>query len=145
MFAAYVRFFQHGAAGARGSLGFARRLLPIGVALGIATGIALAIVAPALPSIIGHAYAGTERIVWILAILPFLYAFYYIGADTLVSSGHIGTRTTIQLVVLALQVALCFWLAPRFGAIGVACASVAVHVVLAALSWIAAIRYAKRA
>ena len=144
MYSTYVRFFQHGAQGTRGSLAFARRLIPAGFALGIVAGIGVGIGSLLAPWILGPNYAGMPVVLLLLAPLPMLYAFYYIGADALISGGHGGFRTLFQLVLPLLDVALCIILVPRYGANGAAIAAVLTHVVLVIAVWTAAVIIVKR-
>jgi O-antigen/teichoic acid export membrane protein len=143
MYATYVRFFQHGARGPRGSLVFARRLLPIGAALGIAAGIGVAVSSTFATAVIGANYHGVGPILLLLSPLPLLYALYYIGADALITGGHVAYRTLIQLLLPAVDVGLCVLLVPRFGAAGAAAAATCTHFVLVAVLWLSLFHLAR--
>jgi O-antigen/teichoic acid export membrane protein len=143
MFATYVRFFQHGAHGTRGTYAFARSLLPAGLALGVLAGVALAAASTFATWILGANYAGIGTVLLILSPLPLLYALYYIGADSLVTSGHVGYRTLIQLLLPILDVGLCVMLVPRYGAVGAAIAACCTHAALVVATWASAIRLAR--
>ena len=135
MYSTYVRFFQRGALGTRGSFDFALRLLPVGLALGAAAGIGVAISSTVATLVIGHNYAGVGPVLLLLSPLPLLYALYYIGADAMISGGHIGYRTLIQLLLPLVDVALCALLVPRYGAAGAAVAADCTHLVLVVILW----------
>jgi O-antigen/teichoic acid export membrane protein len=135
MVATYVRFFQHGIQGPRGSFAFACRIAPVGLALGVLVGIGVAAGSLIAPAILGTNYAGIGRVLLLLAPLPALYALYYIGADTLVSSGHIGFRTSLQLLMPVMDIGICTQLVPSYGATGAALAAILTHLVAVATVW----------
>jgi O-antigen/teichoic acid export membrane protein len=139
MYSTYVRFFQHGAQGAHGSLGFARKLLPIGFAMGLFALLGVAAASTFAVAILGRNYAGLGPILLLMSPLPLLYALYYIGADALISGGHVGYRTLAQLVLPAIDISLCLVMVPRFGAAGAAIAATLTHAVLVILVWSSAL------
>ncbi|MGH6989547.1 MAG: lipopolysaccharide biosynthesis protein [Stellaceae bacterium] len=143
MFSTYVRFFQHGAAGTRGSFAFAKSLLPAGLAIGAIAGVGLAIASSIATQILGANYAGIATVLLILTPMPLFYALYYIGADTLVSGGHLGQRTLIQALLPIFDVGLCLALVPRYGAAGAAIATCGTHAVLVIATWASAIHFAR--
>ena len=135
MYSTYVRFFQRGAQGTRGSLAFARRLVPVGVALGIVAGVGILVATQLAALVLGPNYGGIGPVLLLLTPLPLLYALYYIGADALITGGHVGYRTVIQLLLPALGVGLCAVLVPRYGAAGAAVAATCTHLVLVVIIW----------
>ncbi|HEX4111582.1 MAG TPA: oligosaccharide flippase family protein [Stellaceae bacterium] len=135
IYSTYVRFFQHGARGTRGSFTFALNLLPIGAALGVIAGIGIAAASIFAVLILGPNYHGVGPVLLLLMPLPLLYALYYIGADALITSGHIGYRTLIQLILPAFDISLCAVLVPRYGAAGAAAAATCTHTALVAVLW----------
>jgi O-antigen/teichoic acid export membrane protein len=143
MFSTYVRFFQHGAQGTRGSLAFARHLLPVTLGLGGLAGIAVAVASTFATWVLGANYAGLDTVLLVLSPLPLLFALYYVGADTLVTGGHIGYRTLIQLLLPILDIGLCAALVPRYGAVGAAIAACCTHAALVAATWACAILLAR--
>jgi O-antigen/teichoic acid export membrane protein len=136
MYSTYVRFFQRGALGTRGSLDFARSLVPVGIVLGGLAGIGVAVASTFATVVIGENYHGVGPVLLLLSPLPLLYALYYIGADAMISGGHVGYRTLIQLALPAIDVGLCAVLVPRYGAAGAAMAATCTHIVLVAILWI---------
>jgi O-antigen/teichoic acid export membrane protein len=143
MFSTYVRFFQHGAGGTRGSIAFAKSLLPVGLAIGAVAGIGLAVASTFAAWVLGANYAGIGTVLLILSPLPLLYALYYIGADTLVTGGHVGYRSLIQLLLPVLDIGLCLALVPRYGAAGAAIAACLTHAALVVATWASALRLAR--
>src|SRR6185312_15439286 len=63
------------------------------------------------------------------------YTRYYLGADALITGGHIGYRTLIQLMLPLVDVSLCAVLVPRYGAAGAALAATCTHIVLVSVLW----------
>ena len=70
LYSAYVRFFQVGVAGPRASARLAVRLLPVGVGLGALGTVAILVLAPLAPRVLGHSYIGTDAALLLLAPLP---------------------------------------------------------------------------
>jgi len=139
MYSTYVRFFRAGVHGTRGSLAFARKLVPVGLALGGLAGIGVALSSTFASYILGAAqYGGIGVPLLILTPLPILYALYYIGADALISGGHVGYRTAIQLGLPVVDIGLCVLLVPRYGAVGAAMAATLTHMVLVGIVWTSA-------
>ena len=121
--ASYTRFFQHGASGIRGSLGFAKRLLPILSIYAIASLIGYWLLAPFVPIILGEEYReAIEALLW-LSPLPAIATFQYLAADTLTGSGNQKARSVVQVGAAILNVLLNIWLIPQFSWKGAACAT----------------------
>src|SRR6185312_11657771 len=135
MYSTYVRFFQSGAQGTRGSLAFARSLLPVGAVLAGCPGLGVAVSSTFATYVIGHNYVGVGPVLLLLSPLPLLYALYYLGADALITGGRIGYRTLIQLMLPLVDVSLCAVLVPRYGAAGAALAATCTHIVLVSVLW----------
>ncbi len=97
IFSTYARFFRQGEHGPIASVRYAVRLAPVGIALGGLAGVALAIFSPFASAILGEhgGYNGVGAALVYLAPVPLLMALYYLGADALVSCGHVGLRTLI--------------------------------------------------
>ena len=121
--ATYTRFFQHGASGIRGSLKFAKRLLPILILYAIASIVGYLILAPFIPLILGEEYReAVEALLW-LSPLPAIATFQYLAADTLTGSGNQKARSVVQVGAAVLNVFLNIWLIPQFSWKGAACAT----------------------
>ena len=94
--ATYTRFFQHGESGIRGSLKFAKRLIPILILYAIASIVGYLILAPFIPLILGEEYReAIEALLW-LSPLPALATFQYLAADTLTGSGNQKARSLVS-------------------------------------------------
>ena len=121
--AAYTRFFKHGASGIRGSLKFARRLLPILIVYAIASVAGYWFLAPFIPAILGEEYReAIEALLW-LSPLPAIATFQYLAADTLTGSGNQKARSIVQVSAAITNVLLNIWLIPQFSWKGAACAT----------------------
>jgi O-antigen/teichoic acid export membrane protein len=139
LYAAYARFFQHGASGVRGSLGFAKRIFPFAAGYGLIGGILIIIAAPLLPFILGAEYSNAADALRWLASLPFLKAVHYFASDTLTGAGFQGLRSSIQVAVAIFNIAINLWLIPIYSWLGAAWASVASDGLLAILVCLALI------
>jgi O-antigen/teichoic acid export membrane protein len=125
LFAAYARFFRHGSEGIQGSNRYAKQLSPRSGAYGIVVGVALFLLAPLVPHVLGPEYARTTEALRWLAALPFLKSLHFFFADSLTGAGYQGLRTLLQGVVAAFNVGLNLWLIPAYSWRGAAWASLA--------------------
>jgi O-antigen/teichoic acid export membrane protein len=138
MYATFNKFFQLGAKGTSHSLRFALRILPFSVAAGVFAGIAVAVVSPFAPLLLGPTYAGTQHELLLLSVLPVLLAFSYVGGDILLGSDHVVLRTLILLAMPVVSVAMCFVFVPSYGAMGAVYATLCTNAIAATVSWSAA-------
>ena len=125
LYAAYPRFFQHGASGISGSTRYARRLLPRSGGYGLLACTALIVFAPVVPRFLGKEYLLTVEAVRWLAPIIFFRSIHYFLADSLTGAGHQGMRTAMQAGVALLNVGLNLWLIPLYSWRGAAWASLA--------------------
>jgi len=139
MYATFNKFFQLGEKGTSHSLRFALRILPFAVGAGVVSGIAVAVVAPFAPLLLGPAYEGTRNELLMLSALPALLAFSYVGGDILLGSDQVALRTLILLAMPVVSVAMCFVFVPSYGAMGAVYATLSTNAIAAAVSWSAAI------
>jgi O-antigen/teichoic acid export membrane protein len=121
--ATYTRFFQHGVAGIRGSLSFAKRLLPILVLYAIASFIGFWFLAPFIPIILGEEYREAIGALLWLAPLPAISAIQFLAADTLTGSGNQKARSLVQVIAAIINVVLNIWWIPLFSWKGAAWAT----------------------
>ena len=135
--ASYARFFRHGEDGIRGSLGFARRLLPFALVYGAASSTALFLAAPLAPLVLGSDFASSTAALRWLAALPLIQALYYLAGDTLTGAGRQGLRSGIQLAAAFVNVGLNLVLIPAYGWEGAAWATLASLGFLAVSLWAA--------
>ncbi len=133
--AAYPRFFQHGAHGARAGLSLARRLLPLAMAYAAVAGALLFLMAPILPRILGASFAASVEATRWLAILPLLKSVHYFAADTLTGAGYQGRRTIAQVTVAVFNILVNIPLIAMASWRGAAWSSIASDGLLAILMW----------
>lgn len=138
LWASYARFFQHGVAGLRGTLSFAKRLLPVAGGYGLAVGAGLFIVAPLVPLVLGADYGETVEAIRWLALLPFLKAMHDFAADSLTGAGFQGPRSFMQVLVAVANIGLNFWLIPLYSWRGAAWASLLSDGLLTVALWVTA-------
>ena len=134
-YSSYARFFQHGASGIKGSLGFARRLVLYAGGYGLSAGVALFLMAPLLPFVLGADYRDAVGAVRWLAFLPFLKAMQYFAADALTGAGFQGIRSGVQLGVALVNVLMLLVLVPAYSWLGAAWASLAADTLLMLGLW----------
>lgn len=121
--ASYTRFFKHGASGIKGSLSFAKRLLPMVVSYAIASVIGYWILAPFIPTLLGEEYREAIGALLWLSPLPAIAAFQYLAADTLTGSGNQKARSIVQVAAAIINILLNIWLIPKFSWQGAAWAT----------------------
>ncbi|HKD23685.1 MAG TPA: oligosaccharide flippase family protein [Rhizomicrobium sp.] len=144
MYAASARFFRHGKKGVLGSSDFALRLLPFGLAYGVAAACGIELFSFAIPWILGQQYAQSAPILRVFGVLPLFHAAYNIAADSLTACGRQSSRSAAQGVATVTMVGLCLLLIPRYGAMGAAIANVASHATMAAGMWAAVFLHRRR-
>lgn len=143
--ASYTRFFKHGASGIKGSLGFAKRLLPILSLYAVISLLGYFIVAPFLPTILGEEYrSAIEALRW-LAPLPAIAAFQHLAANTLTGSGHQKARSGVQVFSALLNIGLNVWLIPIYGWKGAAGATLISDSLRLILVWLIVFWLTRRA
>jgi len=121
--ATYTRFFQHGKSGIKGSLNFAKRLLPLVGFYAIASVVGYFIIAPYIPVILGEEYRDAINALYLLSPLPAIAAFQYLAADTLTGSGNQKARSIVQVGSAIINILLNIWLIPKYSWQGAAWAT----------------------
>ncbi|MCE4222629.1 lipopolysaccharide biosynthesis protein [Methylobacterium sp. C25] len=114
---AFPSFAKTSLGGIHAAMPSALRLLPVALALGLATSIGLFVVSGYLPLIFGQDYTSLTRFVGILAWLPLFIAASSIAMDVLGASSHQGERAAIvnatNLGGSLLIVWFSWWLPPN--------------------------------
>ncbi|ERT05665.1 polysaccharide biosynthesis family protein [Lyngbya aestuarii BL J] len=123
--AAYARFFKEGATGIKGSLGLAKRLLPVISGYGVIATIGYLVFAPVVTLILGEEYRESAAVLRWMAPFHLLFGFQYLAADTLTGAGLHKWRSFIQVFAALLNVLLNFWLIPLYSWKGAAWATIA--------------------
>jgi len=135
LYASYAKFFQHGSDGIIGSTKFARKLLPLAVVYGLASGIGLLILAPIVPYFLGAEYGTVVEALRWLSPLILLKATHYLAADALTGAGFQGLRSGTQVLVATFNVVLNLWLLPLFSWRGAAWSSLLSDTLLLICLW----------
>jgi O-antigen/teichoic acid export membrane protein len=133
----YASFFRAGAHGVRASWGFARGLLPRAVGYSLAAGLAIVLVAPVLPDVLGSDYEPSVDTIRILAPVPVLQTLAYLAGDALMGAGHQKTRALLHWAAAGMSVVGAIVLIPPFGATGAAVATLVASVFLVGSHWLA--------
>lgn len=112
----YPKFFAVGAEGGLAATwAFARRLaLPL-LAYGVFAAVALVVVAPLVPVLVGEQYRGSVPLLMALSVLPLLRVGQVLAGDALTGAGRQGTRTACFVGSAALNLALNVAFIPQYG------------------------------
>ena len=137
VYAAYARFFQHGANGIDGGVRFAKKLLPYSAAYGALAAILLTMGSPLLPILLGGQFAQTSIALRWLSPLLLLKSFHYFFVASLSGSGAQRVAAPIQVSVAIINVLLNLWLIPVYSWRGAAWASLLTDGLLAISLWCA--------
>ena len=125
VYAAYARFFRHGAQGIGEGMRFARKLLAYSIPYGLLTMTLLAITAPLLPKVLGSDFSASSAALLWLSPLVLFKSIHYFFADCLSGAGFQRIRAVIQLFIAGVNVLLNLWLMPTYSWRGAAWASLA--------------------
>jgi O-antigen/teichoic acid export membrane protein len=128
------RHFLHSQSGVRPKLRRTFRSLAVTAVLGTVIAIAIRGVAPLLPSLTGHDYAGAIQVLRFLCWLPLIRGFHQICGSVVTGTGHQNWRTAAQCSVALLNVVLNWTWIPRLGWVGAAWATLASDGSLVALN-----------
>jgi O-antigen/teichoic acid export membrane protein len=133
--AAYPHFFREGEAGLRSVIKFTRKICPIVLALGATGAVAVALLAPYAPLILGDEYAAAVDIIRLLSPLVILRAVSFLAADALTGSGNQGFRTLSQIGIALVNIGLNFILIPDFGITGAVISTLFCEMLLGLMLW----------
>jgi len=125
VYAAFPRLLRHGSTGLSGTMQFAKKLIFWSAVYGFVCAGILYACAPGLPTLLGKSFASTVLALRWLSPLVFIKSVHYFLADSLTGSGFQGVRTSIQLLVVVVNVLLNFWLISAYSWRGAAWASLA--------------------
>jgi O-antigen/teichoic acid export membrane protein len=145
--ASYPRFFRYGGeTGLRGTVGFARKLLPFAICYGIAAAVGLILFSPLVPWLLGVEFAESAKVLIWLAPINLLVGLQFLAADSLTGAGYQRSRSFIQVTSAVLNIGLNLYLIPIYswqGAIWATLASETFRLVVFAI--ILQINYRKEA
>lgn len=134
--AATPRLFLEGGAGIAQAHALSNRILRRIVIYGITATATLFFGANLLPYFFGPTFnASVQALRW-LSLLPLLRVLHYSWGTTITAAASQWNRTATQVGAVAFNLALCFWMIPRWSWRGAAWASLLTDGALALLSWI---------
>jgi O-antigen/teichoic acid export membrane protein len=142
--ASYAHFFRNGAIGIRGSLAFAKRIVPFAGVYGFLATAGVWLVAPLIPLFLGEEYGDAINALRWLSPIIFLKSLQFFAADTLTGAGLQGTRSALQIFAASANGILNFWLIPLYSWKGAAWSSLATDGALVFCLWGLVWFYARR-
>jgi len=128
------RFFRLGHAGMPKVLRLAVKSAAVSVLMGAAIAVAVLLLAPLIPHIVGRDFSGALVALRWLCWIPLLRGLHRATGSALTGSGRQNLRTGTQLAVAAVNLLLNIWWIPAYGWIGAAWSSVASDGLLAVLN-----------
>jgi O-antigen/teichoic acid export membrane protein len=145
--AAFPRFFRKGVSGVSSTVTFALRILKRTAPLAIILTLAMSLVAPAIPHVVGKSFSESVLALRWLCLLPVFRSFQLSAGDALTGSGHLRTRLGIQGMAASFNFFINLFLIPHYGWIGAAWSSLATDGLLGVINWVVLlmIRFARPA
>ena len=138
--AAYPQFFRLGNSGIDATYDYAKRLIRKALVFGVVDFLALLLIAPLLPHILGPKYAAVAPAIRLLALIPVMRCVHWFLADALSGADAQGVRTAVQVGIAILNIGLNIVILPRWSWVGAAWTSIASDAALlvaiyAAVQW----------
>jgi len=140
--ATYAQFFRSGAVGIRGSLAFAKKIVPFSGGYGLLAAVGVWICAPLVPVLLGEEYRDSVNALRWLSPLIFFKALQFFAADTLTGAGLQGVRTALQASSAGANALMNVWLIPLYSWKGAALSSLITDGVLVVVLWLLILYYA---
>ena len=123
--AAYPQFFCIGTKGIDATYSYAKSLIRKAVVFGALDFVALVLIAPLLPHILGPKYANVVPAIQLLALIPVMRCVHWFLADALSGADEQVWRTGVQVGVALLNIGLNLAILPRWSWVGAAWTSLA--------------------
>ncbi len=136
MGANYARFFKYGESGIKGTLSFARKLLPFACLYGIFAAIALILFSPFATKILGEEFTQSSSVIVWFSPIPLLILLQSLAADTLTGAGFQRFRSFVQVGTAALNVGLNFYLIPLYSWHGAIWATLSSEIFKLVILWV---------
>jgi O-antigen/teichoic acid export membrane protein len=134
--AAYADFFRKGKDGIGAALTFAKPLVAITATYSTIAGVAMLVLAPIVPLILGDEYREVVAALRWLAPIPLFRAMQHFGGDILSGSGFQRWRSMLEAGIAIFNIAINLWLIPLYSWKGAAWASLTSDGLLMLLLWI---------
>jgi O-antigen/teichoic acid export membrane protein len=128
------RFFRLGHGGTPKVIKLAAKSAAASLLLGAAIAGGVLLIAPLIPRLVGHDFAGVLLALRWLCWIPLLRGVHRATGSALTGSGRQNLRTTAQVTVAAINLLLNLWWIPAFGWIGAAWSSLVSDGLLAVLN-----------
>jgi O-antigen/teichoic acid export membrane protein len=133
--AAFPRFFREGVKGIAATVPMARQLLKRTATIGLGISVALFLLAPLVPHLVGRSYAESVSALRWLCLIPFFRCFHLSAGDAIAGAGHQRYRLISQSIAAGGNLALNLYLVPRYSWLGAAWASLATDGALGMMNW----------
>jgi len=134
--AAFPRFFRKGIDGVATTADYSIRIVKRTAPLALISALAIVLVAPILPHLVGKGFAESVLALRWLCLLPFLRSFQLSAGDALTASGHQKLRLGSQVIAAAFNFGTNLYLIPHYSWRGAAWSSLATDGLLAAFNWV---------
>lgn len=134
--AAFPRFFRKGVDGVATTADYSIRILKRTAPLALISALAMVLVAPILPHLVGKGFAESVLALRWLCLLPFLRSFQLSAGDALTASGHQKLRLASQVIAAAFNFGTNLYLIPHYSWRGAAWSSLATDGLLAGFNWV---------
>ncbi len=135
--AAFPRFFQKGIEGIRSTEEFAVRIVKRTAPLALLLSLALLVVAPVIPRLLGTSFSESVMAVRWLCLLPFFRSFQLSAGDAVTAAGHQRLRLGCQAAAAVFNFSINLYLIPHYSWRGAAWSSLATDGMLAGFNWMA--------
>ncbi len=128
------RLFRQGDGGTRRIIRLALRSAGVSMVLGAAAALAISLLAPVIPRLVGRDFSGVLSALRWLCWIPMLRGVHRATGSALTGSGRQNLRTVAQVTVAVVNLLLNLWWIPIYGWIGAAWSSLASDGFLAVLN-----------
>jgi O-antigen/teichoic acid export membrane protein len=135
--AAFPRFFREGVKGIAAVTPMAKQLLRRTLLIGAAVTVALFVLAPLIPHLVGRSYLESVTALRWLCLIPVLRCFHLSAGDAIAGAGHQKFRLASQSIAAGGNLLLNLYLIPRYSWHGAAWASLATDGALGVMNWCA--------
>ncbi len=134
--AAYADFFRKGKDGVGAALAFAKPLVAISATYSTIAGVAMLVLAPIVPLVLGDEYLHVVEALRWLAPIPLFRAMQHFGGDILSGSGFQSWRSALEAGIAIFNIAINLWLIPLYSWKGSAWASLTSDGLLMLVLWL---------
>jgi O-antigen/teichoic acid export membrane protein len=133
--AAFPSFCRMGVDGMRATREGARHILKRTLPFGFTVAFGIFIMAPILPTLVGHGYIETVSVMRWLCLIPLFRCFHLSAGDALTGAGFQRYRLGAQFSLAAANFCLNLWLIPLYGWHGAAWTSLFADAMLGVSNW----------